>query len=272
VKAVLYYHYNLSEIETNMIVWLFPILFLPSALVGTIIYNKWSLKTGLVIAAGLQCLGCSLKILIEYHYAFIYIGQIMVAIANPLIYIMPAALCTTWFEDKKRIIALTIATSCNTLGIAEGYGISRIFISADITYYEGIKSQLSRAFIYFSVLSAIIFLLVVFTFQSEPLKPPSPCSTVFRDDDILGTYWCLAHNKNFIYFTCSHVAYFVAIACFIVNIESITQWYDIGHQTGHQLILISAGGGFFGSFLLGMLLSKYKVYKASNVLIGVLGA
>jgi hypothetical protein len=64
----------------------------------------------------------------------------------------------------------------------------------------------------------------------------------------------------------------VAIACFIVNIESIVQWYDIGHETGSQLTLISAGGGFFGSFLLGILLFKYKVYKASNVLIGIFGA
>ena len=157
MKAVLSNYYHMSNIETDMVVWIFPILFLPFALVGTIIYNKWSLKTGLVIAAGLQCLGCTFKIFIKYHYSFVYVGQILVAMANPLIYIMPAALCTTWFEDKKRIIALTIATSCNTLGIAEGYGIATIFVTADINDDEALKHQLGNAFIYYSIVSAFIF-------------------------------------------------------------------------------------------------------------------
>lgn len=177
-----------------------------------------------------------------------------------------------WFEDSKRIIALTIATSCNTLGIAEGYGISTLFITADYDDTKALKSQLRTSFIFYAVLSTVIFLMVLFTFQSEPQKPPSPSSTVFRDDDILGTYHSLAHNKNFILLTLSHIMYFIAIACLIVNIELVGSWYDISNAMLSHLTLVGAGAGLFGSIILGIVLHKSKVYKLSNILIGVLGA
>lgn len=57
VRAVLNNVYDMTDLETKIVAWLFPIFFVPFAILGTIIYNNWSLRTGLIIAAGVQCLG-----------------------------------------------------------------------------------------------------------------------------------------------------------------------------------------------------------------------
>lgn len=54
---------------------LYAILFTPGVIMATIVYNRYSIKTGLIIGALLQALGAGFKTMIKYGYWAVYVGQ-----------------------------------------------------------------------------------------------------------------------------------------------------------------------------------------------------
>jgi len=85
IRALVRELYGANHIDTQIISAMYAALFLPGVIVATIWYNKWSIRTGLIIGAALQAFGAGAKWLIGYGFYWVYIGQAFWALANPFI-------------------------------------------------------------------------------------------------------------------------------------------------------------------------------------------
>jgi len=72
--------------------------------------DKGGLRLGILIGFILTTAGMWVKCLINDSIAFVYIGQLLAAMAQPLIACAPAKLSALWFGQDERVIAITIAT------------------------------------------------------------------------------------------------------------------------------------------------------------------
>ena len=73
-----------------------------------------------------------LKCLINKSFAYVITGQVIAAIGWPLLSLSPARLATNWFGPNERVLATTVATAAQPLGVALGFAFPSIFVrSAD---------------------------------------------------------------------------------------------------------------------------------------------
>lgn len=67
--------YEIPSLNAHLITLIYPVLFIPGIIAATIVYNKFSIRTGLIIGVALQAVGAGIKVLLNYAYYVIYIGQ-----------------------------------------------------------------------------------------------------------------------------------------------------------------------------------------------------
>ena len=151
---------------------IYMIAFLPVNFPSVAALDKWGLRSGLVIGISLTTLGLWLRCLINVHFAFVIAGQTVLAIAQPFIYNAPAKLSANWFGEKERIYATSIGANANLLGVAIGYFVPALFVGDNDTG-ETAKQHVFHLMISVSVLSTLILLPVILTFQDKPPSFPS---------------------------------------------------------------------------------------------------
>jgi len=90
--------YGVDNFQVNMVSLIFFILFLPSMLLATVVFDKFDLRTGLVVGAILQGIGASLKYFINHGFWIVLVGQGFIGVAQPFFLDSPALVATYWFE------------------------------------------------------------------------------------------------------------------------------------------------------------------------------
>ena len=128
IRNIIVRRYEFDLNTFRVIQSLYAVIYIPGAIIGTIIFNKYSLRTGVLVGSVLTVLGSGLKILISQNWVFMPIGHCINAFAFPIIAITPARFAVVWFEDSKRVIAISALLSSAFLGIAHGYGLTEMII------------------------------------------------------------------------------------------------------------------------------------------------
>ena len=119
-------------------------------------------------------------------------------------------------------------------------------------------------------LNVIILILILTTFQSEPKYPPSSSAVVARDDDMLGTYYELFKNKQFLLLLFSFTLYYVFIASSILWGTHVFEEYGFTKNQAHMGQIYQSTFGFVGSLSFGFFLYCTKLHKTTHVMAGIL--
>ena len=67
--------YNIDDYEVNLVSLIYFILFTPSVIIAMMIYNKHSLKTGIIVGAIFQTLGAIIKCFVNHSFMILIVGQ-----------------------------------------------------------------------------------------------------------------------------------------------------------------------------------------------------
>ena len=262
--------YKTSSLQEGIENSMQSILYLPGAIASTIIYNKYSLKTGIMFGVLFQTVGSCFKLLLKADMVyFMFIGQAFWSIAYPFIIIPTTLVSLNWFEDSKRVLMISILVTWWFFGSVLGNGLSSIIVEKNSKDQEDNKETIFKIYTFLASASAAIFLLVVFTFRSRPRNPPSSAAVVYRDDDILGTYRALYKNRQFRFLCLSHTFYFALIPAIYLSRIDIIKPYGYTQEQADRSGFISISWGLVGSLLCGLFLHKTKMYKTANILIGL---
>lgn len=94
------------------------------------VIDKYGLRTAVLIGMGFTALGMIVKCLINISFAYVIVGQVLAACGQPLLSIAPAKLATQWFGPNERVIATTIGTAAQPIGVAIGFVFPSLFVVA----------------------------------------------------------------------------------------------------------------------------------------------
>ena len=262
------YHFNSTSQEVNESMYF--LMFLPGIVLSTIIHNRWSLRAGLLIAALMTTLGALIKLLASVHHWFLFIGQSLWGLANPSIVFASATVAVKWFEDSKRVLALSIIVSLSYTAFINGFGFTTLLIDVIDQISENNRIRILIIYSVKALFWAIVTIIFYCTFRSKPEHYPSESSCVYRDDDIVGTYRQLYLNSQFMLLTFSNTFYYIMLCCIYYNFFHIWSIYGIEHSKAYNLRFIISVLGLFGSIALGVFLHYTKMYKTANIMTGVL--
>ena len=103
----------------------FVIFYYPS----NIALDRIGLRFGVLIGVTLTAVGMWIKVLINTSFSFVLVGQVFAAVGQPFLACAPGKLAGQWFGENERVIATTVATASQPLGVAIGYIFPEIFVT-----------------------------------------------------------------------------------------------------------------------------------------------
>ena len=174
--------YHLTNLQVDLLSLIFMGLYILTSCFCSWFIDKKSIRLGLIFSAISLMLGSFLKIFLNSHIAFAYIGQILTALFQPAILNSPAKIAATWFNDKWRVLVTSICCLSNTIGVMFGY-IVHTFIMEENTVNPKIFKNDFRSYLIVEAIITFIsgFIFIIFM-REKPKNPPSN-SQIFRDDN-----------------------------------------------------------------------------------------
>ena len=112
---------------------------MPFCIVGTYIVSRYGLRLGLYIGGvltftgGLLCCLSTFPYLRDYSdppvwYWMSLVGQALTGMGSPFIACVPTKISHHWFKADQRIIATTILSLSNPVGIVLGQAVTPLFV------------------------------------------------------------------------------------------------------------------------------------------------
>ena len=112
---------------------------MPFCIIGTYVVSKFGLKLGLYIGGiltflgGLMCCLSTFPYLREFYspevwYWLSLVGQALTGMGSPFIACVPTKISHHWFQEQQRIVATTILSLANPVGIDLGQAVTPLFV------------------------------------------------------------------------------------------------------------------------------------------------
>lgn len=197
-KASVYYHTTVTAIN-----WLSIGVIVCSILFGILwswLMNKMGLKASMLFSAWMMAIGAGLRICstIEelphtVRLIFLFTGQYMVAIVQPLALYSSPKMAAIWFPSHQRSLATTAAGMANPVGIVLTGVISPLFVNR----YGMLQTR--NMLIVYAALCAVCAIMTSFVMRSDgPPTPPSLGGTMTSSKDFIAGVKKVLRNKNYV--------------------------------------------------------------------------
>lgn len=149
----------------------FMAVFVPLGFAASWALNTLGLRRSVVVFAWVNMIGGWVRYLGEFgktpheRLAIVYVGQILAAIAQPVILDCPTLMAATWFGENERAEANTVASIANPLGIAIGSVVSALLVNKE--------SDIGRMLLILAIPASVACVLVTLFISDRPPTPPS---------------------------------------------------------------------------------------------------
>jgi fucose permease len=120
--------YEISPTAVNTISLVYMGVYLIINFPSNYIIDKYGCRVGVTLGTLLTFVGMWIKCFVNSSFSICVLGQMIAAIGQPFLTNAPAKVSALWFSEKGRVIATTIATIANPLGVAVGFLIPAIFV------------------------------------------------------------------------------------------------------------------------------------------------
>ena len=112
----------------NLMSYSFMALYLPMNFPCVYVVEKFGLRTGIIGGIVSTALGLWTRCLINQSFLFALLGNVLMALGQPLLYNSPAKVTTNWFPKSERPMATMVGTQMNIFGIFIGFLLPSFFI------------------------------------------------------------------------------------------------------------------------------------------------
>lgn len=202
-----YFNYA-SSLQVNMFALAYLVTFIPGAIFASVMLGKYGMRRTVVVAAAIQAIGCILRVMAvatpnhsahgesatSWAYAFVLVGQLMGGFAQPVFTNLCSRIASLWFSSSQRVLATTVASMANPLGIALGSVLPTIFVNSirsddsslvppyNIVWVSGIFPHLLTQ----GIIAVVGFILAFLFFLDAPPTAPSKSESDFIEAQMVG--------------------------------------------------------------------------------------
>jgi cyanate permease len=254
-------YYGVSDIKIGILSMCFMIVYILVSIPASWIIDKYGIRIGVGIGAGLTGVFGLLRGLVITDYNLLLLSQIGIAVGQPFILNAMTKLAARWFPIEERATATGLGTLAMYIGILAG-----MTLTPYLTLGSGINGML---YIYgiISVATAVIFLVI-----SKESPPTAPCRTDQEERSLV--YDGLKHTLQTRDFNWLMLIFFIGLGVF----NCVTTWIEniLGPRgfsatqagvTGGLMIF----GGIVGALIIPMLSDHYRK-RTPFIIVALAGA
>ncbi|XP_074668862.1 solute carrier family 49 member A3 isoform X2 [Strix aluco] len=248
-KTAAYFHISLEMVNWLSIVYL--LISIPFGLVSTWVLDSVGLRCAVILSAWLNMMGSIIRMfgilkflsLGSQSYWYLFIGQCLCALAQPLIIFSPTKLAALWFPDHQRAKANMIASMSNPLGVL----IANVLSPALVPEGKHIPLMLG---VYAVPAVTACALATVGIHEKVPPTPPSASATTSTSQPFLMSLKMLLRNKPYIILAVCFGGGIGTFTCFSALLEQILceKGYSNSSRFRHQAITLAITSSLFGFF------------------------
>ncbi|XP_055647379.1 solute carrier family 49 member A3 isoform X3 [Falco biarmicus] len=248
-KTAAYFHISLEMVNWLSVVYL--LISIPFGLVATWVLDSMGLRCAVILSAWLNMVGSIIRMfsvlkffsLGPQSYWYLFIGQCLCALAQPLIIFSPTKLAALWFPDHQRATANMIASMSNPLGIL----IANVLSPALVPEGKHIPLMLG---VYAVPAVTACTLATVGIHEKVPPTPPSASATNSTSQPFLTGLKMLLKNKPYIILAVCFGGGIGMFTCFSALLEQILceKGYSNASQFRHQAVTLAITSSLFGFF------------------------
>ncbi|XP_035420123.1 solute carrier family 49 member A3 isoform X1 [Cygnus atratus] len=262
-KTAAYFHISLEMVNWLSIVYL--LISIPFGLVATWVLDSVGLRCAVILSAWLNMTGSIIRMfsvmkfmsLGSQNYWYLFVGQCLCALAQPLVIFSPTKLAALWFPDHQRATANMISSMSNPLGILTANVLSPILVP------EGKHIPLMLGVYAIPALTACA-LATVGIHEKVPPTPPSASATNSTSQPFLTGLKMLLRNKPYIILAVCFGGGIGMFTCFSALLEQILC------EKGYSNVFAGLNGALFtvfgllGAFLLGLYVDRTRNFIEST--------
>ncbi|NWU90936.1 S49A3 protein, partial [Upupa epops] len=262
-KTAAYFHISLEMVNWLSVVYLF--ISIPFGLVATWVLDSVGLRCAVILSAWLNMMGSIIRMfsilrflsLGSQNYLYLFIGQCLCALAQPLIIFSPTKLAALWFPDRQRTTANMIASMANPLGIL----IANVLSPALVPEGKHIPLMLG---IYAIPAVTACALASVGIHEKIPPTPPSASATNSTSQPFLTGLKMLLRNKPYIILAMCFGGGIGMFTCFSALLEQILCEKGYSNEFAGLNGALFTVCGLFGAFLLGLYVDRTRKFIEST--------
>jgi MFS family permease len=272
-KAQIFWN-DIDITAINLLSVIFQICYIPGTFIALYLTSNYGLRASLVSGSTLTALGCFIRyigVLIRdstdatTSYGVVFLGTVLVALAQPVYLNMPAKIASIWFSTSERDTAAVFGSLSNPLGSAIGSVLPGALVTGDS--FSSIKHGIQNTVLVQMIVGIFSWFVVFFAFRERPPTPPSATAEEVdrsRQDDsgsqnLVESFGDLFSNAEYLKLLFSFtiiLANLNAVATLLNQLPTNYSGGEIG-LTGAALII----GGFLASIFMGYLLDYTKAYQ-----------
>lgn len=270
--------YSVSTQAVAFTSLVYMICYIPLIIPASWLLDRYGLRCAVLIGSCGNVIGATIKCFSAQQnlYAVLMVGQTISAASQIFILNIPSRLAAVWFGPKEVSTSCSIGVLGNQLGVAMGFLIPPIVVSAAASNFEAIGSQLLALNIATACTAFVVFLLILIFFRDHPPMPPSPTQAqlvaVESEQNYFQEMRKLWKNLSFVLL---FVSYGINTGCYyaIGTLLSVivTGYFgeDMSEDAG-RIGLTIVVSGLLGSVACGFALDRTKAFKTTTLLVYLL--
>ncbi|KAK2848785.1 hypothetical protein Q5P01_008619 [Channa striata] len=203
--------------KINLLSMVYMVVSIPLSFVATWMLDTLGLKVTLILGSWLNMFGGLLRFLGTQWghgdavlYVVVFLGQVLGAMAQPLIIFTPTKVAALWFPEHQRATANMITSMSNPLGILLANIISPMLTQT--------AAQIPNLLLVYALPACVICCLTTLAVRSSvPPTPPSASAESSTSEPFLKGFKLLLTNK----------AYLVLLLCFGSGVAVFTCFFTL---------------------------------------------
>ncbi|KAG8200252.1 hypothetical protein JTE90_021907 [Oedothorax gibbosus] len=265
--------YNVSQEAVNWTGNIFAVTYIVLIFPVSSLIDYIDLKYTVLCASFFNTAACAVQIATSEPDSFLYaiLSSFFGSLSNVFILGVPPFLAAKWFPSNELSRACAYGVLGNQLGVAFGFIFSPLMISSDCTQKDLISVEKRNAAYILTAVNAVVFILVMFSFQNEPNVPPSLSQAEKRNSCKEPYRQVVIHFFKNIDFILIFIMYGIMVASVFAlstNLNNlVNRFFPHQEKAIGVMGLVFVVAGLLGSIIAGYFLDYTKKFKETSVFI-----
>jgi len=256
-------YFNQTPLKINLFSIAFMVTGLCLTLVGSWVIDRIGLRFGVNLSAFFNLIGAWIRAS-EYFmgreiaYWVVLFGSFITALGQPVFTVAPTKVAASWFGEKERTIATSIASLSSLLGMAVAFQLGPNIVKE--------PKDFPKLFLVQAVIATVASVLCFISFRGQPATPPSS-SQEWEKGSFVDALSRVFKQRNFFALILSFgIGFGFFVTLFTVMSQVVQPLKYSQGEAGTIGVVMILSGIVGGGLVFGPIIDKWRKYKITMII------